>query len=75
MAAVAEKRLDINTFVAKGLVAQLSAASNETRELYESDVNIAYRLLIEVLRYETLQSGLNLTHTQDRNFIQVCGMV
>lgn len=35
------------------------------------DIHITFRLVMQVLQYEGTQSGLNLTHTQDRNFIQV----
>jgi len=61
----------MNTFVAKGLIARLSLATRETHVLYEMDIRVTLRLLIHVLRYESKQSGLNLTHTQDRSFIQV----
>ena len=39
--------------------------------LHDNDIDITARLVIHVLRYESHQSGLNLTHTQDRSFVQV----
>lgn len=71
LSAIEEKRLIINTFVAKGLLARLSYATQETISLYEMDIRVALRLLVNILRYETSLSGLNLTHTQDRSFVQV----
>ena len=39
------------------------------------DINITYRVLKHVLNYEIRQSGLNLTHTQDRYYIQVGALI
>ena len=39
--------------------------------MWGSDILIASRLLIVLLEYETRQEGLNLTHRQDRHYIQV----
>lgn len=53
------------------MMAKLAEATNKTEKLYGMDVNVTYRVIKHVLDHEVLQSGLNLTHTQDRNFIQV----
>lgn len=71
LSAIEEKRLIMNTFVAKGLLARLSYATRETISLYEMDIRVAVKLLVSILHYETSLSGLNLTHTQDRSFVQV----
>ena len=68
---IEEQGLKVTTFVAKNMMAKLAEATNRTEQLYGMDVNITYRVIKHVLDYEVLQSGLNLTHTQDRNFIQV----
>jgi len=39
--------------------------------LHDNDIDVTVRLIIHVLSYEMHQSGLNLTHTQDRSFVQV----
>ena len=39
------------------------------------DVNITARVVLHLLQYEIKQSGLNLTHTQDRNYIQVLNLM
>jgi len=68
------QQLEINTFVAKSTMLHLNEATNMTlypAVLHDNDIDITARLIVHVLRYESLQSGLNLTHTQDRNFIQV----
>jgi len=52
----------------------LNEATNATLYpmiLHDNDIDITARLVIHVLRYESHQSGLNLTHTQDRSFVQV----
>ncbi len=61
----------MNTFVAKTLVSKLATATNSSEHLYGMDINVTYRVLKHVLEHEVQQTGLNLTHTQDRNFIQV----
>ena len=63
--------LRVNTFVAKDLVFRLNEATELTEHMYGMDLDITYRILKNVLRYENRQSGLNLTHTQDRSYIQV----
>ena len=68
---IEQQGLKVTTFVAKNMMAKLAEATNRTEQLYGMDVNITYRVIKHVLDYEVLQSGLNLTHTQDRNFIQV----
>lgn len=68
------QQLEINTFVAKSIMFHLNEATNATlypAVLHDNDIDVTSRLVIHVLRYESLQSGLNLTHTQDRNFVQV----
>ncbi|CAH1784160.1 unnamed protein product [Owenia fusiformis] len=62
--------LKVNTFLAKELAEKLNAATEMTKEMYGADVTIAYRLITQILLYENKQTGLNLTHAQDRNFIQ-----
>ena len=67
----------MNTYVSKGLMQDLEEATNrsaplgKTKTFYLADINVTYHVVIHVLSYESRQAGLNLTHTQDRNFIQV----
>ena len=63
--------LKINTFVAKKLASDLNATTMGVERLYGMDVYVTYRLLVALLGYENNQTGLNLTHSQDKNFIQV----
>jgi len=65
--------LKVNTFVAKVLTTRLNATLSKLDKLHGNDVYTTYRLIVHILRYENQQNGLNLTHTQDRNFIQVGG--
>jgi len=43
--------------------------------LHDNDIDVTARLVVHVLRYESRQSGLNLTHTQDRSFVQVIYLI
>lgn len=67
--------MEINTFVAKSLMTRLNdaarAVTSSPGRLHENDVDVSARIITQVLQYEARQTGLNLTHTQDRNFIQV----
>ncbi|XP_064633793.1 cadherin EGF LAG seven-pass G-type receptor 2-like isoform X2 [Lineus longissimus] len=62
--------MKMNTFLSKTLMERLDKATRETKILYGSDVDIGYRSIKQVLIFENAQAGLNLTHTQDKNFIQ-----
>lgn len=61
----------LNTFVAIKLSADLYKATNQTPNLYGADVLVSYDLLTELLKYETKVHGLNLTHSQDKDYIYV----
>ena len=47
----------------------LKTALNATKLLYGSDVFITFRFVNLLLQHEISQSGLNLTHKQDRHFL------
>ncbi|ELT95736.1 hypothetical protein CAPTEDRAFT_182594 [Capitella teleta] len=64
------RSLRVNTFVAKNLASKLNEASASTGDLHGMDVGISAGILLHLLKYEIQQTGLNLTHTQDRNYIQ-----
>ncbi|XP_035787631.1 protocadherin-like wing polarity protein stan isoform X1 [Anopheles albimanus] len=40
------------------------------RKLYGADLLITDRLLHELMRYESYQAGLNLSHSQDKHFVR-----
>ncbi|KAJ8975858.1 hypothetical protein NQ317_015895 [Molorchus minor] len=61
--------LQINTFVAIKLAHDLYKATNATKNLYGTDVLITYDLITELLSYELQIKGLNLTHSQDKDYI------
>jgi len=75
LAALETRQLEINTFVAKSLMTRLNDAARAVMSspgrLHENDIDVSSRIITQVLQYEARQTGLNLTHTQDRNFIQV----
>ena len=48
----------------------LNETTNITTPLFGSDINTTFHLIRHIMAYENHQTGLNLTHTQDRNFIQ-----
>lgn len=63
--------LQLNTFVAIQLALDLRKATNLTHDLYGADVLITYDLITALLKYEATLFGLNLTHSQDKDYIAV----
>lgn len=61
----------MNTFVAIKLASDLYKATKMTADLYGADVLVTYDLLKELLQYEFKLFGLNLTHSQDKDYIRV----
>ena len=53
------------------LASDLYKATNLTLNLYGADVLVTYDLIQELLKYETKVFGLNLTHSQDKDYINV----
>ncbi|KAG7177210.1 Cadherin EGF LAG seven-pass G-type receptor 3-like [Homarus americanus] len=64
------QELEITKYLAVKISEDLNYACSVTPAMWGSDVLIASRLLILLLEYETRQEGLNLTHRQDRHYIQ-----
>nr|XP_018907159.1 PREDICTED: protocadherin-like wing polarity protein stan isoform X2 [Bemisia tabaci] len=62
--------LSITTFVAIETSNTLRRAANETPSLYGSDVLLGKLMIEKLLAYETSLSGLNLTHSQDKDYIE-----
>lgn len=63
--------LHLNTFVAIKLTSDLYKATNTTPNLYGADVLITTELITALLTYEINMQGLNLTHSQDKDYIHV----
>ncbi|XP_074026257.1 protocadherin-like wing polarity protein stan isoform X2 [Leptinotarsa decemlineata] len=61
--------LQLNTFVSIKLAYDLYRATNLTKDLYGADILISYELMKELLNYEFKVNGLNLTHSQDKDYI------
>ncbi|KAJ8732952.1 hypothetical protein PYW07_015551 [Mythimna separata] len=62
--------LSVNTFVGVRLAADLTSACANTPVLYGADVLVAEGILLELLQYEMRQAGLNLTHSQDKDYVR-----
>lgn len=62
---------DLAVQLSKDLHAVVNASSPLPGELYGTDVWLTTSLLLRILRHESGQSGLNLSHRQDRDFLQV----
>ncbi|CAH2107056.1 unnamed protein product [Euphydryas editha] len=62
--------LQVNTFVGVRLAEELAAAGARTAALFGADVLVAAALLRELLRHELRQAGLNLTHSQDKDYVR-----
>jgi len=61
----------VTTFVAVKVASDLRRATNLTSMLHGADLLISQELLRELMRYESGEKGLNLTHSQDKDYIQV----
>ncbi|XP_041976162.1 protocadherin-like wing polarity protein stan isoform X2 [Aricia agestis] len=62
--------LTLNTFVGVRIAEELAGACASSARLYGADVLLAARLLLELLRHEMRQGGLNLTHSQDKDYVR-----
>lgn len=60
----------LNPSISGKIASNLRTALNETQQLYGSDMFISFRLIHYLIMHETQQTGLNLTHTQERFFIK-----
>jgi hypothetical protein len=61
----------VTTFVAVKVASDLRRATNFTAVLHGADLLISQELLRELMIYEHGERGLNLTHSQDKDYIQV----
>jgi cadherin EGF LAG seven-pass G-type receptor 1 len=61
----------VTTFVAVKVASDLYRATNLTAVLHGADLLISQELLRELMSYECGEKGLNLTHSQDKDYIQV----
>lgn len=66
---MANGKVQINTFVAIKLASELAKAINKTEKLYGADVLVTYDIVKALILYESRVQGLNLTHSQDKNYI------
>ncbi|XP_050342751.1 protocadherin-like wing polarity protein stan [Nymphalis io] len=62
--------LQVNTFVGVRLAEDLATACDNTPRLYGADVLVAEGILLELIQYELRQAGLNLTHSQDKDYVR-----
>lgn len=61
--------LQVNTFVAVKMAADLQKATNLTGKLYGADVLITQQLVTRLILHELKMAGLNLSHSQDKDYI------
>ncbi|XP_013177867.1 PREDICTED: protocadherin-like wing polarity protein stan isoform X1 [Papilio xuthus] len=62
--------LTVNTFVGVRLAEEVWSACARTARLFGADVLVAEGILLELLRHELRQAGLNLTHSQDKDYVR-----
>lgn len=70
-----EKKFTLASDTAIKIAGDLRFALNETitnpaLQLYGSDMYIGFRLIHHLIRYESQQTGLNLTHRRDRLYVR-----
>lgn len=63
--------MSVTTFVAVSTSGSLNRATNSSRGLYGADVLITEQLLERLVAHEDTQAGLNLTHSQDKDYVAV----
>ncbi|KAG7212572.1 hypothetical protein KM043_012871 [Ampulex compressa] len=69
LAALETRDLTLNTYVAVKMAKDVHRAANVTKEMYGADLLVAESLLIALLKYEESLVGLNLTHSQDKDYV------
>ncbi|CAH2075509.1 unnamed protein product, partial [Iphiclides podalirius] len=62
--------LTVNTFVGVRLAEDLATACSKTARLFGADVLVTEGILLELMQYELHQAGLNLTHSQDKDYVR-----
>ncbi|KAL7299168.1 hypothetical protein TKK_0007766 [Trichogramma kaykai] len=70
LAALETNDLALNTYLAVKTAMELHRAVNATRTMYGADLLVAESLLTALLRYEESLAGLNLTHSQDKDYVE-----
>lgn len=63
--------LSLSPLLSTKLAKDVHKILNSTKTLYGNDLWICLRLISHLIKYETKQNGLNLSHRQDKNFIRV----
>lgn len=53
------------------LAADLATACANTQQLYGADILVTEGIVLELIQYELRQGGLNLTHSQDKDYVRV----
>ncbi|XP_023246804.1 protocadherin-like wing polarity protein stan [Copidosoma floridanum] len=69
LAALETNDLALNTYNAIKMALELYKAVNITKTLYGADLLVAESLLTALLKYEESLAGLNLTHSQDKDYV------
>ena len=79
LAALEADELTLNTYIAVKIAMELHKAVNATKMMYGADLLVAEALLTALLKYEDSLAGLNLTHSQDKDYVAhlvgICGAV
>ena len=65
------EKVQLSTFVAIETSNLIRKACNNSDILYGADILIAEEIIQHLLKYEASQTGLNLTHSQDKDYMQV----
>ncbi|XP_016844332.1 protocadherin-like wing polarity protein stan isoform X2 [Nasonia vitripennis] len=69
LAALEANELTLNTYIAVKMAMELHKAVNATKTMYGADVLVTESLLVALLKYEDSLAGLNLTHSQDKDYV------
>lgn len=69
LAALETNELTFNTYLAVKMARELHRAVKSISTMYGADLLVAESLLTALLRYEESLAGLNLTHSQDKDYV------
>lgn len=69
LAALETNELSLNTYIAVKMAVELHKAVNATGTMYGADLLVAESLLTALVKYEESLAGLNLTHSQDKDYV------
>ena len=70
LAQLQNNEIQMNSYLTLKTARNLFELTGSLTDLYGADLQLISRLLTEILQYETEQTGFNLSHKQEREFVK-----